>query len=147
MINKSYRKATTFLGKRGAACLWFGFIFVVIGISYLLGVTTTSLQLNLTVLTGIFDIHIWGVIWTLGGLGFLVAALWKRLQLLAFMIGIAISLSWSVGIFLQTVFAESQRGFVSVAIYMLFAALIYLISTWAEPHNPMSEIGENEDGS
>jgi hypothetical protein len=147
MINKSYRKATTFLGKRGAACLWFGFIFIVIGISYLLGITTNSSQLNLQVLTNIFDIHIWGAIWTLGGTIFLAAAFWKRLQLIAFMIGMSISLSWSAGIALQTFFAESQRGFVSASIYMLFAALIYLISTWAEPHNPMSEIGENEDGS
>lgn len=146
MIKTNYRKATTFLGKRGAACLWFGFIFVVIGVSYLMGSTTPSLQQNLSFLTEIFSLSIWGAIWTLGGIAFLVAAFWKRLQLYAFMIGIAISLCWSAGIALQTFFAESQRGFVSASIYLLFAALIYLISTWAEPHNPMSEIGEIEDG-
>ena len=121
------------LGKRGAACLWFGIVFLVIGFSLIIGEQTPTLLMNLQFLTGVLPLDVWGSLWVLGGLTFLVAAVRKELELIAFMLGIAITANWSVGYAIQAAIGESSRGWVSAAIYGFFAVLILLISTWAEP--------------
>ncbi len=144
MVQRSYRTLRGFLGKRGAACLWFGFVFLIIGLSFVMGAVTNTVQQNLQFLTNVLSLDVWGSIWMLGGFAFLVAALWKRLEFFAFMLGIVITLNWSVGYAIQAAFGESSRGYVSAAIYALMAALVYLISTWAEPSKPV-ESGEDKD--
>lgn len=143
---KRYRMAKAKFGKRGFACLWFGIVFIVIGLSFIIGDPSPTLALNLKFLTSVLPLEVWGSIWTLGGLTFLVAAFWKRLELIAFMVGIAITLNWSIGYAIQAAFGESSRGWVSAAIYGFFAVLILLISTWAEPIADV-EIGDRENGS
>jgi len=142
MINVVSRK----LGKRGASCLWFGIVFIVIGLSFVIGDPSPTLQLNLQFLSSVLPLEVWGSLWTLGGVVFLVAALWKRLELIAFMVGIAITANWGVGYAIQAALGESSRGWVSASIYGFFAALILLISTWAEPIADV-EMGEGDNGS
>lgn len=142
MINVVSKK----LGKRGASCLWFGLVFIVIGLSFAIGDPTPTLQLNLQFLASVLPLEVWGGFWTLGGIIFLVAALWKRLELIAFMVGIAITANWGAGFAIQAAFGESSRGWVSASIYGFFAVLILLISTWAEPVADV-EMGDEDDGS
>lgn len=141
-----YRLAANKFGKRGAACLWFGIVFIIIGLSFVIGESSPTLQMNLEFLTNVLPLEVWGSFWTLGGFIFLMAAFWKRLELIAFMVGIAVTATWSFGYAVQAALGESSRGWVSAAIYGFFAVLILLISTWAEPIKPV-EMGEEEDGS
>ncbi len=138
MVTRISRK----LGKRGAASLWFGIVFVVIGLSFIIGEQSPTLMMNLQFLTKVLPLEVWGSIWTLGGITFLVAAFWKRLELIAFMLGIAITANWAVGYAIQAATGASSRGWVSAAIYGFFSVLILLISTWAEP----VEMGDKENG-
>lgn len=142
---KRYRMARAKFGKRGFACLWFGIVFIVIGLSFIIGAQSPTLLMNLKFLINVLPLDVWGSIWVLGGLTFLIAAFWKKLELAAFMFGIAITLNWSVGYAIQAAFGESSRGWVSSAIYGFFAVLILLISTWAEPDKPV-EMGDKENG-
>lgn len=141
MIHRISRK----FGKRGASCLWFGIVFIVIGLSFATGELPPTVQMNLQFLSSVLPLEIWGTFWTLGGLLFLVGSLWKKIQLTAFMVGIAITANWSAGYAIQAAFGESSRGWVSAVIYGFFAVLILLISTWAEPIADV-EIGEEADG-
>jgi len=142
MVNVVAKK----FGKRGAACIWFGIVFIIIGLSFVIGEQSPTLKVNLQFLTNVLPLDVWGSFWTLGGITFLVAAFWKRLELVAFMLGIAITANWSVGYAIQAAFGESSRGWVSAAIYGFFAVLILLISTWAEPVADV-EMGDRENGS
>lgn len=141
---KRYRMAKSYFGKRGFACLWFGVVFLILGYSFGHDVTP-QLQMNLEFLTNVMPLEVWSGIWMLGGVVFLVAAFWKRLRLIAFMIGVAVTANWSIGIAIQSAFGEASRGYANAIIYFLFAALILLIATWDEPVANV-EIGEKEDG-
>lgn len=138
------KRVKRLVGKKGLACFGFAFAFLAIAFSYVFDEPTATTAQNLHFLTSVMPLEIWGILWAVGGLLFLLGAFWKKFQLVSFLIGVAITANWSVGHLIQTLIGLSYRGYVSFFIYGLFTFFILLIASWSEPIE--IEEGKDSDG-
>ena len=79
----------------------------------------------------IFPLHFWGVAWVVCG-ALILTGVPVRRDYFAFTVATAIKIVWSVLYIHAWVFETYPRGWVSALIWLLFALLVVIISSWPE---------------
>lgn len=83
-------------------------------------------------LSEVFPIYVWGSLWGIVGLICLVSA-FIRSDKFGFSAAIGIKILWGSIYIGAQVWGGVERGYVSAAIWLALAALIFILASWPEP--------------
>jgi hypothetical protein len=121
------------VGRRGAALMIFAFIDLVIGWS-LAGTATRAQASALPTYRAhveILPLIAWGWLWIAVGAVCLVHA-FRVSDRFGFAAAIGIKLVWAAGFLGSWLLYDAPRGWLGAATWVVFAALVHLISGWPE---------------
>jgi hypothetical protein len=119
------------VGRRGFALLFFAFLDFVYGFS-LLNPPKAGPGATLAFVDQVMPLSYWGVLWVGVGVVCLIGA-FVRQDRWAFAAAMALKTLWGTVMFLGWALFSVDRGWVSAAIWLVFAVWVYIISTWPEP--------------
>lgn len=120
------------LGKRGRVLLFFGCLDVVYAVSLTAPDEATRTAALFVWLASIAPLWVWALYW--GAVG--VVCLWQafcRRDAIGYTAAIGLKVGWGVVSLGGWVFGGVGRGYVSAAIWLCLAWMVYVISGWAEP--------------
>lgn len=123
------------LGRRGACLVFWGGLYCLIAWT-LVDQPPRGEQARLY--AGITDngrvsLGWWAAAWGLVGACMVVAALYKRLEPVAFGAGSLLALIWGLGFFAGWVATGAYRGILAVGFYLALAWKLLVIAGWPEP--------------
>lgn len=121
------------IGRRGAALLFLAFLDVIYCHALLFPSETARNSVSYQFLASVLPLWVWAAIWGGVGLVCLVSAL-RRHDQPGFVAAIGLKVLWG-GVYLGGwMFGDVQRGYVSAAIWLAFAAFVGLLAGWPEPN-------------
>jgi hypothetical protein len=132
LVRRAVSQLTRKIGHRGSVLLFFGFLDVVYGVSLWKPPAESEQSSTLLFIKGVAPLWAWATLWGLVGVGLLVGA-FQRVDRWAFAVGVALKILWGLTFLLGWMFVNLDRGWVSAAIWLALAVMLYVISTWPEP--------------
>jgi hypothetical protein len=119
------------IGRRGSALIFFAFLDFVYAGSIASPPPSARNSPSLAFAATILPLWAWAVLWAVVGLICLVAAFRSR-DRWAFAAAMALKTLWGTTFLLGWLFVGLERGYVSAVVWLVFAAWIFIISTWPE---------------
>lgn len=123
------------IGRRGAFLLFLAMLDVLVAGSFAWPPKEVSLSSGLRYVAGIAPLWVWAGAWLAAGVCCAVGA-FLRVDRWSFAAAMALKVLWGSLYLLGWAFGLVERGWVQAAIWLAFAAVVLLISTWAEPPTP-----------
>jgi hypothetical protein len=123
------------LGRRGCFLTFLALLDLVYAISLYSPPAEASRNGSLAFIAELAPLWLWALAWLIPGVLCLVQA-WMRSDKLAFAAAIAIKVVWGVVYILAGAVGHVQRAYVGAAVWLAFALVVGLISTWPEPTGP-----------
>lgn len=80
----------------------------------------------------VLPLPVWGGLWALVGVVCLVSA-FRKSDRVAYMCAVYLKVFWGLTFLLGWILGEVPRGYVSTAIWLVFASVVLVVSTWPEP--------------
>lgn len=120
------------IGRRGAFLTFLGFVDLVYAWSLINPAAAARGSSTLRYLAHIAPLSAWGGLWATVGVVCLVGAFARR-DRWAFAAAVLLKVLAGVTLLTAWLFGGVDRGYVSAAIWLGFAALTFLISSWPEP--------------
>lgn len=120
------------VGHRGSALLFFALIDLVYCLSLLAPSKQARDSDTLRFLSGLLPLWTWAAAW--GGVGLL--CLWgafRRRDQLAFAGAIGLKVMWGLVSLAGWLTAGVDRGYLSAAVWLVFAGFVGIIASWPEP--------------
>lgn len=138
------------VGRRGVFLLFMGLLSVVTSFGVFAAPSTTQTE----ALGRLVPLPVWGVMWAVTGLLCIVEA-FRSVDWPAFIAAFASTMMWSALYFTSWAMGIVDRGWSGGAVYLGFATLVAVVSTWPEPVDhrlilarakPSALISANADG-
>lgn len=126
------RRVAHRVGRRGVALLFFAFLDLVYAFSLANPPAEARRTASLLFVQLIAPLWAWSILWLVVGLVCLAGA-FARQDRWAFAAAMFLKVLWGVTYLLGWVMFHLERGYVSAAIWLVFAGWIFVISTWPEP--------------
>lgn len=120
------------IGRRGASLLFFATLDFVYSLSLFAPAPEHRRSSSLVFLSQIMPLWCWGTLWGVVGLVCLVGAFTTR-DRWAFAAATSLKVLWGGIILLGWLLAGLERGWLSAAVWLVFAGFVYIVSGWAEP--------------
>lgn len=121
------------LGRRGCALGFFAFLDLVYCWALLFPSETARRTDPLVYLAGVLPLWVWAILWGSVGVTCLVFAFrWEDSP--GFAAAIGLKVLWGLMYLGGWLFADLERGYVSAAIWLAFAAFVGLLAGWPEPN-------------
>lgn len=127
-----WRRLRYRVGRRGAALLFFAFLDLVYGASFFAPPRSARSAPALMWIAAVLPLWAWGLIWTGVGLLLLVYA-FRTKDAVAWAVAMALKVVFGLLFVAGQVLADLERGYVSAAVWLALAALVWLLSGWPEP--------------
>jgi hypothetical protein len=89
----------------------------------------------------VLPLPVWGGLWIAVGAVCLVSAL-RREDRVAYALAVGLKVFWGLVFLLGWLLGEVPRGYVSTAIWLVFACIVLVVSTWPEPAERVPDGGE-----
>ena len=129
MAGRKLRQAARRVGRRGAFLLFLAALDIAYG--YSLWVTTAAQRRSLDLL---LPWQVWGLIWLATGAVCAIGAVLRTgADRFAFGLAAALKAAWGAVFVRVWLYDHLPRGWVSVIIWLAFAAVVLLVSSWPEP--------------
>lgn len=119
------------LGRRGAFLLFLAGLDVVISIS--LYAPPDPQPPSVSYVAGLAPLWAWGTLWACCAVLCAVNAL-RRVDRVGYGAAMAVKVLWGLSLAGGALTGHIPRGMFSAAVWLTFAAVVWLISTWPEPH-------------
>lgn len=121
------------LGRRGASLLFFATLDLIYAVSLANPDTVSRNGPQLTWLASLTPLWVWAILWAV------VAAIcgcyaFRRRDRPGFTAAIVIKVLWGVASFGGWAVGGVDRGYVTAAIWLAFAAFVWVIGSWPEEH-------------
>lgn len=121
------------IGRRGCALLFLALLDLVYCVSLLAPSRTLRVSPSFQFLGKVMPIGCWAALWGLAGVICLAFAFRRRDQP-GFAAAIGLKVLWGTVYLGGWLFADLERGYVSAAIWLAFAAFVALLAGWPEPN-------------
>lgn len=120
------------VGRRGAFLLFLGFVDGVYGWSLAAPTVEARHTATLAYIAQVGPLWAWSALWCVVGAACFVGA-FLRSDRIAYAAATFLKVLFGVTLLGAQVFGHVDRAYVGAAVWLVFAAVVYLVSTWPEP--------------
>lgn len=119
------------LGRRGCFLLFLALLDLIYAYSLLVPPTRGQQSASLQLVASIAPLWLWALAWAIPGVLCLVQA-WQHDDRAAYAAAMAIKVLWGMVYVIAGVVGALERAYVGAAVWLAFALVVGLISTWPE---------------
>lgn len=131
-VAAALRRAATRVGRRGAFLLFLAMLDLVYAYSLLFPAAEAARSASLRFVAGVAPLWVWALAWFIPGVLCAVQA-FRRSDRAAFAAAMCIKVLWG-GLFVAgSITGQIDRAYVGAVVWLAFALVVGLISTWPEP--------------
>lgn len=120
------------VGRRGAFLLFFGLLDVIYAYGLFQAQDAANRSATQSAAARVFPLTVWAVLWLVVGL-ICVFFAFRREDRFGFVAAVVIKVMWGINMFLAWLLAGLHQGYLAAAVWLSFAVIAYLVSTWPEP--------------
>lgn len=121
-----------FVGRRGRTLIFFGSLDLIYAVSLAIPGDQARQTPFFLWLTSVLPLWVWAALWAVVGINCLVHAV-RRRDGVGFAGAIGLKVLWGCECFAGWLAGSIERGYVSAAIWLGLAYLVWVMAGWAEP--------------
>lgn len=132
------------VGRRGASLLFLALLDVVYAFSLVRPQVESERSPTLRYIADLVPLWTWAGLWLSVGVACLIGAFAHR-DRWAFTVAVGLKILWGSTFLFGWLVGGLERGYLSAVVWLAFAALFYLISTWPEGTVVSPDDGDTHD--